>query len=877
MSQSIKAPRKPIASLTEPVNLTVVFVGAYSQTVNILPYAYRMILTNMTKFPPINFNFVGLIGCSGISSVNEIERQFYTQSMDALIGPSCDQDTDAVSQLAGLLNVPVFTYGSSAIQLLGKTDLYRTLVSLTSSSATSITLSTLAFLSNLNFTRVSVIYAEDDPNVMTRVKFLIEILNSVQMDQLKINLSQNFTSDAITRSGKLNDIKGHSRLIICLMGLDISYCSSVMQVLHDLGYVSPDYLVLLPWILHTSASETYPWITKKNDIDKDTWLLYQNHIVIDNDMFDSPISDTFLASLPTTQWLTGDITSTTTHLISRIYDCMKAYMESIALAYNVSDPNAVYNGTALKQQLLNFYFDGATGPVEFDIRAARSPYYIYYMITDNPVGNQDIEGGFNKPRLNNICTNFTDDQISDFGIIEIEDTFLLTNQIAHEVQDQTEQDKPPETTKDKKKKIQNIEKDVSIKIDKNNNMAFNESDEALYKAPELLKKPIFPHLRLDNQDISDIPNLKTNMQLADAYSAGIIFFEILYRTKVFEGDRDDLKGLVDVLSGKYYKQTKTPQIPYIEGNGKENHPAVVSILQQCFDKDPSMRPSIKKIKKIFHSVLKMKGNLVDSVIAMMDKYANDLEKTVKERTKMLEDVQLRVDKLLSHMLPKEIAESLKMGQTVEPRVFRSATVLFCDICSFNLICTESNPIQIVAFLNTLFTAYDQILAKFDAYKVETQEDCMLVVSGVPKENGTNNVSIIASIALAMRNFLFSYTLLHMPKHTLEGRWGINSGSVAAGIIGLKSPRYCLFGDTVNMSSRMESTSKAGKIQMTIESRNLLKSRKDSFITKKRGTVSVKGKGDWSTYWLISSTSNDKPSTEDDHNDESDKAMSDDEI
>ncbi|RKP17683.1 hypothetical protein ROZALSC1DRAFT_30547 [Rozella allomycis CSF55] len=207
---------------------------------------------------------------------------------------------------------------------------------------------------------------------------------------------------------------------------------------------------------------------------------------------------------------------------------------------------------------------------------------------------------------------------------------------------------------------------------------------------------------------------------------------------------------------------------------------------------------------------------------------------------------------------KETQIKVKLGIPVPPESFDECTIYFSDVVGYSDLTSSSTPNQIVEFLNKLYSMFDKIIGQYDVYKVETIGDSYMVASGLPRRNGIKHVGEIAKMALHLLEEAKNFTVPHKPDFKLQIRIGINTGPCVTGVVGLKLPRYCLFGDTINVASRMESTSEAMKIQLSESAYNALQ-KLSGFKTEYRGEIQVKvtvsficnqGKGSMRTYWLL---------------------------
>ncbi|XP_054584780.1 guanylate cyclase 2G-like [Eptesicus fuscus] len=355
--------------------------------------------------------------------------------------------------------------------------------------------------------------------------------------------------------------------------------------------------------------------------------------------------------------------------------------------------------------------------------------------------------------------------------------------------------------------------------------------ELYWTAPELLRLPEAP---------------RSGTPKGDAYSFAIVMRELIHPHAL--GPFEDLNETPDeILSRIRDPRASVPLRPSLRED-KANEKIVV-LVRTCWDESPEKRPTFLSIKKILRDA-SPKGHMsiLDSMVSKLEVYANHLEEVVEERTNQMMAEKRKVDKLLSTILPSFIGEQLIAGRSVEPEHFESVTIFFSDIVGFTKLCSLSSPLQVVKLLNDLYSLFDHIIETYDVYKVETIGDAYMVASGLPIRNGTRHVEEIATMALHFLSATVHFQIGHMPQEKLKLRIGLHTGPVVAGVVGTTMPRYCLFGDTVNMASRMESSSLPLRIHVSQSTAGALLAL-GGYNLQKRGTISVKGKGEQTTFWL----------------------------
>ncbi len=210
----------------------------------------------------------------------------------------------------------------------------------------------------------------------------------------------------------------------------------------------------------------------------------------------------------------------------------------------------------------------------------------------------------------------------------------------------------------------------------------------------------------------------------------------------------------------------------------------------------------------------------------------------------LQEEQARSEGLLLNILPRSVAEQLKASQATIADQFPEASVLFADVVEVTPRSESLAAADLVGLLARLFGTLDALTARHGLEKIKTIGDAYMVASGVP-ERRPDHAQALARLALEMLDSLSPEG--DVGDLGLQLRIGISSGPVVAGVIGTQKFAYDLWGDTVNIASRMESTGTPGRIQVARSTRELLK---DEFILEPRGTIAVKGKGELETWYLV---------------------------
>ena len=311
---------------------------------------------------------------------------------------------------------------------------------------------------------------------------------------------------------------------------------------------------------------------------------------------------------------------------------------------------------------------------------------------------------------------------------------------------------------------------------------------------------------------------------SDVYSFGIILYEVYSREDPYDGELmwSVIEGVKDPLVNK------RPPVP------SDCPPQIKPIMLDCLLRDPDERPGFAHIDQL------LKKFDAESVQPMDPIHTLQKKKEQRDATSVLFDV-----------FPEHIANCLRAGQKVEPTVKDIVTIFFSDVVGFTEIASRLSPLKVSDMLDRLYSEFDNLSKQHDIFKVETIGDAYMAVTNLVKDQESDHAKRVA---------MFAFDAIKAANSTLidtedpsQGyvniRVGFHSGPVVANVVGSRSPRYCLFGDSVNTASRMESNSKENSIHCSERSAMLLREQAPEISLVCRGWISVKGKGDMKTYWV----------------------------
>lgn len=223
---------------------------------------------------------------------------------------------------------------------------------------------------------------------------------------------------------------------------------------------------------------------------------------------------------------------------------------------------------------------------------------------------------------------------------------------------------------------------------------------------------------------------------------------------------------------------------------------------------------------------------------------NQFIKLKEEAFRLLKIEEEKAENLLLNILPKEIAAILKNENRTIADQFDGASILFADLVGFTPLTAQMSPVEMVNLLNEIFSHFDSLVEKYQVEKIRTIGDNYMVAAGVPRPR-SDHALVLAKMALDMNDYIQNFPSINGQQ--IEFRIGINSGPVVGGVIGRKKFVYDLWGDAVNIASRMESQGVPRKIQITGTTYQIIK---DRFICEQRGMISVKGRGEQITWFLL---------------------------
>ncbi len=293
-------------------------------------------------------------------------------------------------------------------------------------------------------------------------------------------------------------------------------------------------------------------------------------------------------------------------------------------------------------------------------------------------------------------------------------------------------------------------------------------------------------------------------------------------------------------------EEKARALDMIQEFEKDRKQAEIDLLT----KDAEIQDLNIRKQKIIRNSLAGAGAFVLLLIILLwhrYRYVRRTRDTLEEKNVIIQDEKEKSDELLLNILPEETAQELKTYGSSKARSFEMVTVMFTDFKGFTRMAEVLSPDELVAEIDHCFKAFDNIISKYNIEKIKTIGDAYMCAGGLPLANKTNPEDVVRA-ALEIRDFMLSLKANREErnKNAFEIRIGVHTGPVVAGIVGVKKFQYDIWGDTVNIAARMESSGEEGKVNI---SETTYQHIKNTFDCTPRGKIQAKNKGEIEMYFV----------------------------
>lgn len=264
-------------------------------------------------------------------------------------------------------------------------------------------------------------------------------------------------------------------------------------------------------------------------------------------------------------------------------------------------------------------------------------------------------------------------------------------------------------------------------------------------------------------------------------------------------------------------------------------------------KDQALKASTIQRQRIINYATGITGFLL--LLVLIGFY--NRHRYTQKTNKIIKNERDRSKELLLNILPAETAYELETNGHAQTRFYESVTVLFADFKGFSTIARKLKPQDLVAELNDYFVAFDDIIEKFNLEKIKTIGDAYMCAGGIPTPNNTHALNAVEA-GLAMQAFMRARNSTRIAKglEPWDLRIGIHMGPIVAGVVGKKKYAYDIWGDTVNIASRMESSSEPGRVNISSSIYNIVK---DHYSCLYRGKIFAKNIGEIDMYFAQPAT------------------------